>query len=83
MNKLSLNKTDFSGKEILSRNQLKKITGGNFGTQNNCLSLCTLEPSIGTTVYCGDTAGICTAMMCMTVEPGCSCENLYGYPECD
>lgn len=83
MNKLSLNKNGFSGKEILSRKQLRKITGGDFGT-SYCFTLCYLEEgSGGNEIQCNGTMSECALEICsLAPTEGCYCESHGPDPWC-
>jgi|GEM_PF-2099675 len=87
MKKLRLDLSSFEGKELLSRSQLRKITGGNFGTPPECGIICSITDREGnqtTEVWSGMTATEATFASCSSRDvSSCSCAVAYGGPECD
>lgn len=87
MKKLHLDLSNLEGKEVLSRAQLKKITGGNFGSDPECITVCAVtDPDYNTVteMWYMNVSGA-TFASCLGGRPvsSCSCSVVYGGPECD
>jgi len=88
MKKLNLDLSNFEGKEILSRSQLKKITGGNFGSgEPECVTICAVtDPDNNTVTEIWHlTVSGATFASCLGGRPvsACSCTVVSGGPECE